>query len=128
MDEKPPLQMMPYTKIRYIGIGQLTVYLVSEDELRMIESGGPSSTYLNLAIFFLSVAASFFVSALLSEPKSIYRFIVIVVLTTGAAIAGFVLLFLWRRSSKGALNVIKQIRARGMPTSEEITIKGSDNS
>jgi hypothetical protein len=124
MNEQQPQEMVPYTKIRYVGIGQLTVYFVSEDELRMIESGGPSSVYLNLAIFFLSVGASFLISLLLSEPKSIYRFTVSVVLTVGTAIAGFVLLVLWLRSSKSASNVIKQIRARGIPTSEEITIKG----
>jgi hypothetical protein len=127
MDEQQPQQMVPYTKIRYVGIGQLTVYFVSDDELRMIESGGPSSVYLNLAIAFLSVAASFFVSLLLSEPKSIYRFTVIVVLTVGSAIAGIVLLVLWLRSSKSASNVIKQIRARGIATSQEVTIKAPDN-
>ena len=126
MDEQQPQQMMPYTSIRYVGIGQLTVYFVSEDELRMIESGGPSSTYLNLAIFFLSVAASFLISLLLAEPKSIYKFTVIVVMITGTAIAGLVLLVLWLRSSKSASNVIRQIRARGVPTSEEITIKGPE--
>jgi hypothetical protein len=123
MDEQPQ-QMVPYTRIRYVGIGQLTVYFVSEDELRMIEIGGPSSTFLNLAIFFLSVAASFLVSLLLSEPKAIYKFTVMVIVTTGTAIAGLVLLLLWLRSSKGASNVIKQIRARGV--TEEISVKGSD--
>ncbi|MGA9059488.1 MAG: hypothetical protein WB763_23605 [Terriglobia bacterium] len=126
MDEQPQ-QVVPYTRVRYVGIGQLTVYFVSEDELRMIESGGPSSTYLNLAIFFLSVGASFLVSLLLSEPKSIYKFTVIVVLTIGTAIAGFVLLVLWLRSSKDASNAIRQIRARGISASQETTIKDSDN-
>src|ERR1019366_6584439 len=75
---------VPPASIRYVGIGELTVYLVSDDELRMIESGGPSSTYLNLAIFFLSVGASFAASLLLSTPSSIHRFIVVTGLTIGS--------------------------------------------
>lgn len=90
----------------------------------MIEIGGPSSTLLNLAIFFLSVAASFFVSLLLTEPRSIYKFTVMVILTTLAAIAGLVLLMLWRSSSKVASTVIKDIRSRG--GREEIPAKGPD--
>ena len=125
MDEQKPQQMVPYTRIRTVSIGQLTVYFVSDDELRMIESGAPSSTYLNLAILFLSVGASFLASLLLSEPKSIYRFIVIIVLTIWSLIAGFVLLVLWRRSSKDASNVINRIRARGIPPSEGTIIAGS---
>jgi orotate phosphoribosyltransferase len=127
MDEQQPQQMVPYTKIRYVGIGQLTVYFVSEDELRMLESGEPSSVYLNLAIAFLSIGASFFISLLLSEPQSIYKFTVIVVLTVGTVIAGIVLLVLWLRSSKNASNVIKQIRARGISTSQEVMVKGPNN-
>jgi hypothetical protein len=122
MDEQPR-QMVPYAEVRYVAMGQLTIYLVSEDELRMIEIGGPSSTFLNLAIFFLSVAASFFVSLFLSQPTSVYKFSAMVIVTTGCAIAGLVLSILWIRSSKGASNVIKQIRARGI--TEQVTVKRS---
>ena len=115
--------MVPYAEVRYVAMGQLTIYLVSEDELRMIEIGGPSSTFLNLAIFFLSVAASFFVSLFLSQPTSVYKFSAMVIVTTGCAIAGLVLSILWIRSSKGASNVIKQIRARGI--TEQVTVKRS---
>ena len=87
MDEQPR-EMVPYTRIRYVTMGQLTVYFVSEEHLRMIESGGPSSTYLNLAILFLSVATTFLVSLLVSDLKSIRTFIVIVAVTIGTAIAG----------------------------------------
>ena len=42
MDPQDPQELGPLTTIRYIGLGQLKVYLVSEDELRLIEGGGPS--------------------------------------------------------------------------------------
>ena len=127
MEEQQPQQIAPYTKVRYITMGQLTIYFVSEDELRMIESGGPSSTYFNLAIFFLSVGASFLASLLFSEPKSTHTFIVVVALIIGNVIAGSVLLILWFQSRRGASNVITQIRARGRAASKEITIEGVDN-
>ena len=41
MDEDKSQEMVPATSIRYVGIGQLTLYVVSDEELRMIESGGP---------------------------------------------------------------------------------------
>lgn len=70
------------------------------------------STYLNLAISFLSIGASLIASLLLSEPKSIYGFIVVVVIIVGSMIAGVILLLLWRRSSKDATNAIQRIRAQ----------------
>src|ERR1039457_7518533 len=45
MDDANSKQPVPPASIQYVGIGELTVYLVSDDELRMIESGDPSSTY-----------------------------------------------------------------------------------
>ena len=91
-----PSQAMPAVQIRYVGIGQLTLYLVSEDELRMIETGGPSATLLNLAVGFLFLAAGLLGSLLLSEPsKSIYKFNVFVILLVCSFIAGGVLLIVW---------------------------------
>jgi len=106
-------------------MGQLTFYLVSDEELRMIESGGPSSTYLNLAIGLLSVGSGIGASLVLSEPTSIYKFIVVIALTVGSLIAGFVLLVLWLRSSKEATNTIARIRARAMMPSGAPIIEGT---
>lgn len=114
MNGEDPKQMVPLPNIRYVGIGQLTIYLVSEEELRMIESGGPSATYLNLAIGFLSIGSGIGASLLLSgPPTSIYRFVVVVVVAVGSLIAGFILLLLWLRSSKDASKTIERIRSRG---------------
>jgi len=125
MDDHESPNTEPRTVIRVVGMGQLTVYHVSEDELRMIEIGGPSSTYLNLAILFLSVGASFFASLSMSPPSSIYRFTVMIELTIVSLIAGTVLLVLWRRSSKVASVVIDRIRARGAASATENLIDGT---
>jgi len=118
-------ELVPPTSIRYIGLGQLKVYLVSEDELRLIEGGGPTSTYLNLAIAFLSIGASLIASLLLSEAKSIYGFIVVIVIIVGSLVAGTSLLLLWRRSAKDATNAIQRIRARGIPSSKGTVIEAT---
>ena len=117
--------MSPYAEIRYVAMGEITIYLVSEDELRLIEQGEPSSTYLNLAILFLSVGASFLASLLLSEPKSIKRFIVVIVITVGCLIAGFVLLILWRRFARNKADTIKRIRARRISPSSGNVVEAS---
>jgi hypothetical protein len=56
----------PYTRVRYLGIGDITIYAVTDDDLRIIEHGGGSPTLLALWIFFASVSASFFVSLMVS--------------------------------------------------------------
>jgi hypothetical protein len=73
----------------------------------------------------LSIGFSLLASLLLSEPRSIYRFIVVTVIITGSLIAGIILLLLWRRSSKDATNAIERIRARGDPSSTGIVIKAT---
>ena len=123
-EEAEPL--IPYAEIRYVGIGEITIYFVSDEELSLLERGGISSTFLNLAIFFLSVAVTFFTALLLSPPPptSGRTFIVMVVLTASTAIAGLVLILLWRRSSKDVPDTTKRIRARKGTSGGEI-IKGT---
>jgi hypothetical protein len=120
VNPKEAQPLIPYTEIHYVGMGEITIFLVSDDELRLLERGGTSSTFLNLAIFFTSTAASFFASLLLSPPPSVRTFVVMVVLTTSTAIAGVVLIFLWRRSSRDVTDTIRRIRARRLPSGGEV--------
>jgi hypothetical protein len=120
-----PSQAMPAVQIRYVGIGQLTLYLVSEDELRMIETGGPSATLLNLAVGFLFLAAGLLGSLLLSEPsKSLYKFNVFVILLVCSFIAGGVLLIVWSRFRKDASETTKRIRKRAIPSAGATVMEG----
>ncbi len=105
-------QLVPYTSVRYVGMGEIVIYLVSDDELGMLERGDPSSTHLNLAIFFLSVAVSFLVSLLVSEPKSAKVFVVMVVITVLAFMVGLVLALLWWRTSGEVTRIAQRIRDR----------------
>jgi hypothetical protein len=117
-------QPLPSTEIRYVGMGEITIYFVSDDELRLLERGGASSTLLNLAICFMSIGASFFASLLASPPPSIRTFVVMVVLTASTTIAGFVLTILWMRSSRDVTDTVKRIHSRNMPPGGK-TIEGT---
>jgi len=110
-------------------MGELLVYAVSEDELRLLESGGPASLFLNLAIFFASVGASFLVSLLLSDVKSVRIFIVITILTVATLIAGLVMFVLWRKWSSDAKSTIQRIRdrARAQGQGQALTITTEDS-
>lgn len=111
------MEMVPAVSIRYVGIGQLTVFFVSEDELRLIESGSPAATCLNLGIAFLSIGTGSLISLLLSEPsKSLHKFVVVVAITVISLIAGFILLVIWTRLRKQASEVIDRIRSRAIPS------------
>jgi hypothetical protein len=117
MDELKPQEVLPAVNIRYVGIGQLTLYLVSDDELLVIERGGPATTFLNLAIAFLSLGAGSLVALMLTSlPTSVYKFTVVIVLTVVSIFSGVVMLVLWWRFRKDASNVIARIRARGIPS------------
>jgi hypothetical protein len=128
-DEPNSQPIAPYTKVRWVGMGELLVYAVSEDELRLLESGGPASTFLNLAIFFASVGASFLVSLLLADVKSVRVFIVIVILTVVTLIAGFVMFVLWHKWSRDAKSTIQRIRdrARAQGPGQALTITSEDS-
>jgi hypothetical protein len=119
-------QAMPAVEIRYIGISQLTLYIISEDELRMIESGGPSATLLNLGIGFFFMAGGLLGSLLLSDTsKSIYKFSVFVILLVCSFIAGAVLLILWLRFRKDASETIKRIRKRAVSSAGAAVVEGT---
>src|SRR5712691_5369656 len=101
--------------IRVVPMGTITIYHVSEDELRLIEAGGPSSVYLNFAIGLLSVGVSFGTNLALAEIKSLRVYLAFVVVTVISLLAGLVLLVLWRRESKASRTTIQTIRGRAVP-------------
>jgi hypothetical protein len=117
MHEEQPREMLPALNVRYVGIGQLTVYFVSDDELRIIERGGPSATILSLAIAFLSLGIGSFVSMMLTDlPKSMYKFTVVVILTTVSIAAGIILTIVWWRFRRDVSAITARIRARDIPS------------
>jgi hypothetical protein len=120
------MEVLPATTIRYIGIGQLTVFLVSEDELRLLESGGVASTCLNLGIGFSSIGLGSLISLLLNEPSnSLYKFVVVVVITVISLIAGVVLLVIWSRLRKHTSEALSRIRKRAIPSADATVMESA---
>jgi hypothetical protein len=109
-----PGPIAPYTRIRYLGMGDITLYPVTDDDLHTIERGGDASTLLALWIFFASVSASFFVSLVVTDAVSLKVFIVIVIVIVGCALSAIVTFALWKRASGDIKDTIRRIRERGV--------------
>ena len=106
----PEQSLMPV--IRRARFDRLTLYDVTESELDILEKGSPDSTYLNFAIFLLSVALSFTITLITTTTVSTAVFIIFVVVTVVGYIGGFLLLILWRRNRSSVSDCIKVIRKR----------------
>jgi hypothetical protein len=121
-----PESIAPYTRVRYLGIGDITLYAVTDDDLHTLERGGGASTLLALWTFFASVAISFLASFLVSDINSLRVFIVFVVLIIGCAIAAIITFVLWKRASGDLKATIARIRERGMSRSAGEVIEGPE--
>jgi hypothetical protein len=117
--------------VQIVRMGTLTVYEISEDELRQIETGGPSSLMLNFGIGALSVGIGIGATLIAAGPTtSRAAFDVLVILTVVGILAGLVLLSVWRRLAKRTGSVIQMVRQRGQSqiTASITTISGSTGS
>lgn len=98
-----------------VNIGRLRSlngYEITEDELERLESGGSDPVFLNVAIFSISVALSFFITLLTVKMESNKLFIIFLVVTIIGFLAGFVLLILWWRSRRSVKDLVKRIKER----------------
>jgi hypothetical protein len=111
---EPHGPIAPYTRIRYLGMGDITIYPVTDDDLNALERGGGASTLLALWIFFASVSASFLVSLMVSAAMSLNVFIVIVIVIVGCALSAIIAFALWKRASGDIKDTIRRIRQRGV--------------
>ena len=127
MDDDKLQKGLPPIAVRIVAMGELTVYMVSEDDLSAIERGSPSTTMATLANSLLCLGGGFVGSLLLSgPPQSIYNFSVFTILTSVCFIVGLVLLILSRRYKEDRDDVIKRIRSRAsVPTGPQITAQSA---
>ena len=91
---------------------EIVIYDVSEEELRILESGGAASVLLDIAIALLVFGVSTWINLLLSDPRSERIYIVLVVLTVVTLIVGFVCLILWWKVPSERRRILRKIRAR----------------
>jgi len=96
----------------------LTIFDVTEQELKIIENGSTNSLFLNFAIFLLSVSASFFVSIFTVDwfPKDqephLISFIVFLVIAILSLLVGVICGIVWIRSHDSLKDTIKTIKQR----------------
>lgn len=100
-------------KVKRARYDSLELFDVSENELTIIERGSPSSTYLNFAIFLLSIAISFLTTLLTVDLKENQTlFIVFTVICVLGFMVGLFLIIIWYRSKNEFDEVLKKIRDR----------------
>jgi hypothetical protein len=94
------------------SVDSVSLFEVTDYELSVLESGGPSSTYLNFAIFFFSISVSFGTTLLTVSGLSVYLYSSFLIATLGGASISAVLVVLWLRTKSSVKNVCKKIRGR----------------
>jgi len=100
-------------KVKRARYDSLELFDVSENELTIIERGSPSSTYLNFAIFLLSIAISFLTTLLTVDLKENQTlFTVFTVICVLGFMVGLILIIIWHRSKNEFDEVLKKIRDR----------------
>ena len=108
-------------------IDSLSVFQISDSELKTLERGSPSSIYLNFAILLISIGCSFFISLVSIDIQSVKLFAAFLVFTLVGGIGGVILLLLWYRERGEISEVIQSIQSR-MPRSETVKVEDTENS
>lgn len=100
-------------KIKRGRYDSLELFEVSESELTIIERGSPSSTYLNFAIFLLSIASSFLTTLLTIDLSTkISLFIIFNIICVIGYLVGVFLLIIWYQNRNEFKEIIEKIRSR----------------
>jgi hypothetical protein len=105
--------------IRVAPLGELRVYLISEDELNELENGSPAAISLNFSLAILASGLSFLAILLTTEIASTKTFTVVVVLTVVFLLVGSYLFAQWYRPHRASTSLAQRIRDR-MPAAPGI--------
>lgn len=100
-------------RIKRARYDSLELFDVSENELTIIERGSPSSTYLNFAIFLLSIAISFLTTLLtVNLSENLILFTIFTVICVLGFMVGIFLTIIWYKNKNEFDEVIQKIRKR----------------
>jgi NADH:ubiquinone oxidoreductase subunit K len=102
-------------EIRRGRFDQLTIYEVSEGELKILERGAPDSVYLNFSIALFSEAIAFTVSLITTEIVSGRVFTTFIILAVAGYVIGAVLGALWYRNRTSVSDCVQTVRGRLPP-------------
>lgn len=90
----------------------ITVYDVTDQELRELERGGDGGLYLNFALSLASIAISFLIALATTTISSDRQFTVFVVIAIVSLVAAAVLLVVWWNCRKSVRQLVTAIKAR----------------
>jgi hypothetical protein len=118
----PGSELLP--AVRVAPLGELRVYVISEEELNELEIGSPASLHLNFSLALLASGLSFLATLLTADITAPRTFAVFVILSAVFLVGGAFLFANWfrlRRSSKGLAQRIRDRMppAPGIPESSE---------
>lgn len=92
-------------------VDSLSIYEVSESELRIIERGAPQGIFMNMFFFFISMSSSFFIVLVTIDFKSNeflkYTFLFLTILGFMASIILLILWFYYKNEFKTTIDTIK---------------------
>ena len=109
----PPLSNDNQTvSVRRAHVGSIDIYEVKDNELDILEKGGPMETQFNFAVLLISLAFSSAISLFTATFKSeIVQNTFVVVAVVGFLGSGY-LFIQWYQGKKPIKSVIKDIRDR----------------
>jgi hypothetical protein len=91
----------------------ITLYEITDYELKTLKKGSPTSIYLNFSIFLISIAISFLISLITGNYETISgKFVVFTIICTVGFIVGIILLILWIRNRGDMNNLCEEIEKR----------------
>lgn len=108
------------TRIRHAKVDSLCIYEITEDELISLEQGSPGSTYLNFAIFLLSIAIALLATLFTTKIESDRTYLTFVVFIVIGFILGIFFFIKWIIAYISTTPTSKKIRGRLKEESENI--------
>lgn len=98
-------------------VDSINIYEVSESELSIIESGAPSSLYLNFVTFLSGIFISFLSILLtmtfnLKERKDLILFIIFMLIEVVTGFLTLIMFIIWLTKRKDLSHLIKRIKER----------------
>lgn len=118
-EENPPVAPV----VRVAPLGELKVYMVTEEEIDKLGGGSPGSIFLNFAIALLSLSASFLLTLLTTTIGAIVVLVFFICSCLICFIAGLICSVLsWRThvSTRAVVRAIKDRMPPPPPISQEV--------
>lgn len=100
-------------KVRRGHVDSIIIYEISESELQILETGSPSSIYLNIFIFLFGLFLSYLSTLLAVDftSKNIVQTVFIIITVVSGFLSG-IMLVIWLKNKHDLSDVIKRIKSR----------------